>query len=217
MAITNGCGDQNKIHILDKYYLYPVIHAVLLHGRSITCCCGQPIVGEFYQFDAIDQGGNVLNVLFASATCARTLLRLSQIHGPQPIVLLPLFSPLQYRADDMRGELEAEENRLSKHPLNAEIEEAIYLTLTCGDASPLQRRVFAQTLNRIRLNPTWPIMDWEVKSINSTISKGGKCLPAMLDDQRRENPDLKHYTFPEISAVLKREAARTGLRIHCNL
>jgi hypothetical protein len=60
-------------------------------------------------------------------------------------------------------------------------------------------------------------MDWEVKSINSTISKGGKCLPAMLDDQREKNPELRHYTFPEISAALKREAARTGLRIHCNL
>lgn len=217
MTITNGRDEQSKIHILEQYHLYPVIHTVLLQGRSMTCCCGQPITDEFYQFDAVDHAGNVLNVLFASVTCAQTLSRLSQTHGLEPIVLLPLFNPMQHPHGEVSDEWGMHEHSVPRHPLNAEVEEAIFLTLICEDSPPQQRHVFSQLLNRIRHNPTFPIMDWEVKSINSTISKGGKCLNAMLNAQREKNADLKHYAFPEMSAALKREEARTGLRIHCEL
>jgi hypothetical protein len=217
MAITYGCDEQRKIHLLAQYRLYPVVHAVLLQGRSITCCCGQPITDEFYQFDAIDRGGNILNVLFASATCAQDLLRLSRAHGSGPITLLPVFSPMQHLQGEIRDEWTAQEHSSRRHPLNTEVEEAIYLALTCQDSSPQQRRVFTELLDRIRRNPTQPVMDWEVKTMNTAISKGDKCLAAMLSAQREKNAGLKHYTFPEISAALKREAARTGLRIHCNL
>jgi hypothetical protein len=217
MAITNELDEQNKIHLLNQYRLYPVIHTVLLQGRSITCCCGQPITDEFYQFDAIDHGGNVLNVLFASATCAQTLLRLSQTYSAEPIAPLPLFNPMQRLYSEVGDESERQGHSLPRHPLNAEVEESIYLTLMCEDASPQQRRVFTELLDRIRRHPTRPIMDWEVKAMNTAISKGGKCLTGILNAQREKNAGLGHYTFPEICAVLKREAARTGLRIHSNL
>jgi hypothetical protein len=217
MAITNGCDEQKKIHLLAQYRLYPVVHTVLLQGRSITCCCGQPITDEFYQFDAIDQAGNILNVLFASAACAQDLLRLSQTHGSGAVTLLPLFNPMGRVHSEFFDEPAMREHVVPRHPLNAEVEEAIYLTLMCEDSSPQQRRVFTELLDRIRRNPARPVMDWEVKSMNTAISKDGKCLAAMLTAQREKNAGLKHYTFPEISAALKREAARTGLRIHCNL
>lgn len=217
MPITCGCDEQKKIHLLAQYRLYPVAHTVLLQGRSITCCCGQPITDEFYQFDAIDQGGNILNVLFASATCAQDLLRLSQTQGSGPITLLPLFNPMQQIHSEIRDESVAQEHSSRRHPLNAEVEEAIYLALMCEDWTPQQRRVFTELLDRIRRNPTQPVMDWEVKTMNTAISRDGKCLAAMLNALREKNAGLKYYTFPEISAALKRETARTGLRIHCNL
>ncbi|RUL65973.1 hypothetical protein EKH79_04545 [Dyella dinghuensis] len=217
MPITYGCDEQKKIHLLTQYRLYPVVHTVLLRGRSITCCCGQAITGEFYQFDAIDLAGNILNVLFASDACAQDLLRLSQTHGSGPITLLPLFNPMQQMHREIHDESVVQEHSSRRHPLNAEVEEAIYLAVMCEDWPPQQRRVFTELLDRIRRNPTQPVMDWEVKTMNTAISKGGKCLAAMLNVQRERNAGLKHYAFPEISAALKREAARTGLRIHCNL
>jgi hypothetical protein len=217
MAVTYACDEKIKIRILDQYRLHPVVHTVLLQGRSITCCCGQPITGEFYQFDAVDHAGNVLNVLFASAKCAETLSRLSHEHGSEPLVLLPLFNPMEQPHGEVRDHSGVREHSPPRHPLNAEVEESIYLALTCEDSSPQQRRIFTQLLNRIRRSPTFPILDWEVKVLNAAVSKDGKCLTGMLNAQREKNPGLKHYTFPEISAALKRESARTGLRIHCNV
>lgn len=217
MAITNGYGEQNKICLLAKYRLYPVMHAVLLQGRSMTCCCGQPIVDEFYQFDAIDRAGHVLNVLFASNACTNEFARLSLENGFEPITLLPLFNPTQHLHDERRAGSGMQEHSVEKHPLNAEVEEAIYLALMCEETSPYQRRFFTNLLVRMRRNPACPIMDWEIKAMNASLSKGGKCMATVLDAQRQANPELKHYTFPEISAALRREAARTGLRIHCNL
>jgi hypothetical protein len=217
MAVTYACDEENKIRILEQYRLHPVVHTVLLHGRSITCCCGQPITDEFYQFDTVDLAGNVLNVLFASPQCAQALFRLSQTHGPEPIALLPLFNPMQQPHGEVGDQSGTPEHCAPRHPLNAEIEDSIYLALTCEDASLQQRRIFTQLLNRIRRNPSLPIMDWEVRDLNAILSKDGKCLTAMVNRQRAKNAGLKHYTFPEISAALKREAARSGLRIHCNL
>jgi hypothetical protein len=217
MAITNGRNEQDKVRILERYRLYPLIHTILLHGRSITCCCGEPINDEFYQFDVIDHSGNILNTLFASSTCAQTFLRLSQTYGTQPILPLPLFDPMEQVQDGVSEELDIEEQSLPMHPLNVEVEKAIYLTLMSRDSPPEQRHFFSHLLNRIRRNPAYPINDWEVKAMNEAISKDGKCLTAMLDDQRQKHSGLKHFTFPEMRAALQREAARTGLRIHCNM
>ena len=217
MPITYGCDEQKKIHLLAQYRLYPVVHTVLLQGRSITCCCGQPITDEFYQFDAIDLAGNILNVLFASDACAQELLRLSQTHGFGPIALLPLFNPMQHVHSGIRDELATQGPSSRRHPLNAEVVEAIYLALMCEDWAAQQRRVFTELLDRIRRNPSRPVLDWEVKAMNTAISKDGKCLAMMLNIQREKNARLRHYAFAEISAALKREAARTGLRIHGNL
>jgi hypothetical protein len=217
MAVTNGCCDQDKIRILERYRLYPVVHTVLLPGRSLTCCCGQPITGEFYQFDVIDHAGNILNALFASSSCAQNLLRLSQTHGTHPIIPLPLFDPMHHPENTVMDEPDALEHSLPRHPLNTEVENAIYLTLMCRDSPAEQRHFFSQLLGRIRQNPGYPIRDWEIRAMNTAMSKDGKCLTTMLEDQQEKSLGFKRFAFPEMRAALQREAARTGLRIHCNL
>lgn len=215
MAITNGRGDENKLRILDHYYLHPVMHAVLLNDRPITCCCGEPVTDGFYQFDARDHAGNVVNLMYAEDTCAQTFLRLSEASGAVPITPLPLFNPLQ-RPDDYGLESGQRHNGVGAHPLNAELEQAIYLTLLCWGTLPSPYVGFSPLLDRIRQYPDRPVMDWEVKVVNTAICKRGHTLTAMLAELRKTNETLKHYTFPELEAVLVRESARTRLRIHNN-
>jgi hypothetical protein len=217
MAITHGVCEEDKIRILEHYRLYPVIHTVLLPDRSLTCCCGKPISGEFYQFDVIDNAGNVLNALFASAECARSLLRLSENHGAQPIMPLPLFDPMQATEGTEGNEPVTLEHDSATHPLNTEVEHAIYLKLMSRDSSVDQRVFFSNLLKRIRQNPTYPVMDWEIKAMNTVISKDGKCLTSMLNELQEKHMGFRRFSFPEMRAALQREGARTGLRIHCNL
>jgi hypothetical protein len=218
MTISNGHGDENKVRILNQYRLRPAMHTILLQGRSVMCCCGQPVTEEFYQFDAVDHAGNVVNLLYAGDDCAQTLLRLSETTGAATIRPLPLFNPLQPLNVDGYHEIEPGRrgNDVDVNPLNAELEQAIYLTLLCWEAIPRPSVVFSQLLDRIHQHPDRPLMDWEVRTVNTIICKSGHTLTAMLAELRTTNETLRHYTFPQLEAALGREAARTGLRIHNN-
>ena len=218
MAITNGRGDDNKVRILEQYCLHPVMHTLLLNGRSITCCCGQPVTDAFYQFDALDHAGNVVSLLYAGDACAETFLRLSEVSGAAPITPLPIFNPLQSINDGGDHGLGSAQcgNNVAADPLNAELERAIYLTLLCWGSRPRPEAVFSQLLDRMRQHPDRPPMDWEVRAVNTAIGKSGRTLTAMLAELRVPNEKLRHYIFPQLEMVLGREAARTGLRIHNN-
>ena len=121
------------------------MHTILLNGRSVLCCCGEPIADEYYQFEAIDHAGNVVNLLYAEHDCAQRLLRLSQASGVAPITLLPLFNPLKPLEVDDRHRLESERHGddATVSPLAVELEQAIYLTLLCwGGTFKDKRRIF---------------------------------------------------------------------------
>jgi hypothetical protein len=220
MAIANGRGDENKIHILSQYGLHPVMHSVLLNGHSITCCCGLPVTDRFYQFDVVSPfSGRVVNTLYAGEECAERFLSLSQKSGSARITPLALFDPLQVAPGTGHGArgVRLPENNVPMTPINAEVEQAIYLTLIFRDALPVSDGVFSDFLRKIRANPGRPLMDCEVRAVNTKIGYSGHTLTAMLAKLREDNKLLRHYTFPEMAAALRREAARTGLRIHSYL
>jgi hypothetical protein len=219
MAITNGRGDENKIHILSQYGLHPLMHSVLLNGHSITCCCGLPVTDRFYQFDVVaPASGQVVNTLYAEEECAERFLLLSQTSGSSRITPLALFDPLQVTpgADHGVHDAGSPENNAPLAPINAEVEQAIYLALICG-VTPVPENVFSAFLRKIRTRPGRALTDWEVRAVNTAIGNGGHTLTTMLAKLREDNKPLKHYTFPEMAAALRREAARTGLRIHSYL
>jgi len=220
MAVANGRGDENKIHILSQYGLHPVMHSVLFNGHSITCCCGLPVTDRFYQFDVVSlASGLVVNTLYAGDECAERFLLLSQSSGSSRITPLALFDPLQVAPGTGYGVHHAglPENKAPMAPINAEVEQAIYLTLICSGAAPVPESVLSDFLRKIRANPGRPLPDWEVRAVNSAIGFGGRTLTSMLAKLREANKPLKHYTFSEMAAALRREAARTGLRIHSHL
>jgi hypothetical protein len=220
MAMPNGRGDENKIQILSQYGLHPVMHSVLLNGQSITCCCGLPVTDRFYQFDVVSPvSSRVVNTLYAGEQCAERFLSLSQTSGSSRITPLALFDPLQVAPET---EHEASDAGLPKNsapmlPINVEVEQAIYLTMMCWGALPAPEDVFSVLLRKIRAHPGRPLMDCEVRTVNSKIGNDGHTLDAMLAKLREDDKSLRHYTFPEMASALRREAARTGLRIHCYL
>ena len=220
MAIANGRGDENKIHILSQYGLRPVMHSVLLNGQSIVCCCGLSIKDRFYQFDVVSPvSGRVLDTLYAGEECSERFLLLSQTSGSSRITPLALFDPLQVAPGTCDGVHDAglPEDITPMAPINAEVEQAIFLTLMCCGTLPAPEGVFSVLLRKIRANPGRPLLDWEVRTVNTKIGNEGHTLTAMLAKLREANQSLKHYTFPEMAAALRREAARTGLRIHSYL
>jgi hypothetical protein len=217
MAIAVGRGDENKIKILGQYGLRPVMHSTLLNGQSLTCCCGLPVADRFYQFDVLSPAsGRVVNTLYAGEECAERFLSLSQTSGSLRITPLALFDPLQIDPEAGHGMRDAglPESSAPMAPINAEIEQAIYLTLMCCGSIPAPEGVFSVLLRKIRANPGRPSMDWEIRAVNTKIGNGGHTLTAMQAKLREDNKPLRHYTFPEMAAALRREAARTGLRIH---
>jgi hypothetical protein len=220
MAMGNGRDDENKIQILSQYGLRPLMHGVLLNGQSLTCCCGAPVTDRFYQFDVVSPvSGRVVNTLYAGEACAERFLSLSQASGPSPITPLALFDPWQVSPATGHGMADAglPENGAPMAPINAEVEQAIYLTLMCCGALPEPEDVFSVLLRKIRANPGRPLMDCEVRAVNSKIGNDGRTLDAMLAKLREDNTSLRRYTFPEMASALRREAARTGLRIHSYL
>lgn len=220
MAMANGRGDENKIHILSEYGLRPVMHTVLLNGQSLTCCCGLPVTDRFYQFDLVSHfSGRVANTLYAGEECAERFLLLSQTLGSSRITPLALFDPLQVAPGNGQGVTDAgaPQNNARMAPINAEVEHAIYLTLLCRGAIPAPEGVFSVLLRKIRANPDRPLMDCEARAVNTEIGVDGHTLAAALAKVREDNPPLQNFTFPEMAAALRREAARTGLRIHSYL
>jgi hypothetical protein len=216
MTIANGRGDENKVHILSQYGLHPLMHSVLLNGHSITCCCGQLVKDRFYQFDVVvPSSGRVVNTLYAGEDCAERFLSLSRTSGLSRITPLALFDPLQSTAGagpDVRDAGLAEDDA-PMAPINTEVEHAIYLALICC-ATPVSESVLSDFLRKIRSHPDRPLADWEVRAVNTAIGNGGHTLATILVKLREENKSLKHFAFPEMAAALRREAARTGLRIH---
>lgn len=220
MAMGNGCGDESKIQILSENALRPLMHSVLLNGQSLTCCCGLPITDRFYQFDVVSPfGGRVVNSLYAGEECAERFLLLSRTLGSSRIPPLALFDPLQVAPGTGQGVRDdgPPENGAPMAPINAEAERAIYLTLMCRGVLPAPEGVFSVLLRKIRANPDRPLMDWEIRAMNTEIGNDGHTLAAALAKLREDNPLLRHFTFPEMAAALRREAARTGLRIHSYL
>jgi hypothetical protein len=217
MPIANGHGDENKSQILGRYHLCPVMHSVLLNGQSLTCCCGKPITGRFYQFDVFSPfSGRVVNILYAGEDCAEKFFKLSQTLGSKRIAPLALFDLLQA---DVEAGREPDDARLPEKgtfvaPINAEVEQAIYLTLMSCSAPPSPGRVFSDVLKKIRAHPDRPLTDWEVRAVNTRIGNDGQSLATVLAKLRADNPTLRHFAFPEMTAALRREAAHTGLRIH---
>jgi hypothetical protein len=220
MAITNGRGDENKIRILSQYGLRPVMHSVLLNGQCITCCCGLPVTDRFYQFDVVNPvSGRVVDILYAGEECAGRFLLLSRSSSSSPIPPLALFDPLQGAAETGYGAQGAglPKNGAPMAPINAEVEQAICLTLMCYGRLPVPEGAFSILLRKIRANPDRPLLDWEIRTVNTKIGNEGHTLTAMLANLREANQSLKQYAVPEMAAALRREAASSGLRIHSYL
>lgn len=220
MMIASGRGDENKIDILSQYDLHPVMHSILPSGHSITCCCGLPVKDSFYQFDVVSPGcGRVVNTLYAGEACAERFLLLSQRFGSSRITPLPLFDPFQVAPTATHTARDAglSEDTTPMPPINVEAEQAIHLTLICRGAAHAPDSVFTDFLRRIRANPGRPLADWEVRAVNTAVGNGGHTLTYMLAKMGEDHPPLKRFSFPEMTAALRREAARTGLRIHSYL
>jgi len=131
--------------------------------------------------------------------------------------LLPLFNPLQPVQGGGGGGHGQPGNSAPIAPINAEIEQAINLTLICWNSPPRSGGVFSKLLAKIRRFPNQPLSDSEVRSINTAIGPRGGTLTARLAVLRANNPTLRHYAFPAIAAVLQSEAVRLGTPINNNL
>lgn len=227
MPITNGRGDDKKKQILAKYKFRAAMHAPLLNGKSIRCVCGDEVTGNFYQFDAMDpHTDKVVDTLYAGSGCASKLIEFSHSHGISPILPIPLFNPLHVLRDRIGGghgaggRADDESAAVKMHPLNVEIERAIYLTLLCWGELPTPGQAFSEILAEIRQRPERPLLDMRVRSVNTAISNKrseGLSLTQMLAKERANNPSLKHYAFPLMTEALKREEAKKGQDFPCNL
>jgi hypothetical protein len=227
MPITHGRGDESKKKILETYKLQAVMHAPLLNGKAIQCVCNDKVTGNFYQFDALDPDtGKTVDTLYAGESCARKLLELSATHGKAPITPIPLFNPLHVLRERNGGghgggnAAENQDGAKKTHPLNVEVEQAIYLTLLCWGELPTPGQAFSDILAEIRRRPDRPLLDMRVRSVNTAIGNKrskGLTLTQMLAVERANNPNLKHYAFPLMTAALKREEEKKEQPFPSNL
>ena len=199
MPIDNGRGAENKRRIRYEWDLIPVLHTHLLNGHPITCCCGDAVTGKYYRFDAVNRASGVRNVLFAGDGCARGLLRVEP-----KIDSLPLFNPLQTPDGGGRGDSRRGGGGVSgMAPFNAEMYAVIHLVLMCWGRAPTGDGPLSKILGEIRQAPAEAHPAWTAKSVNTVIGKGSRSLSTMLAALPPQDPPLRHFSFPLLTAALQ--------------
>ncbi|MFD1295038.1 MULTISPECIES: hypothetical protein [Lysobacter] len=206
--IQNVLGDERKRELLAQYELEPLIHARLLNGARLMCCCGKPLGTDYYRFDAFNRStAEQEGIVYAGSTgntgCAARLMTLAADRG-EHIGKLPLFDPLELPAAfRVRSEARGRARDPMAHwdPFNRELFNAIHLTLIAWNTSP--GRVLARLLRELRLTPERRLHDWKAESFNTVLGFGPRTLTQMIASLRQSNPTLQRFEFPELQAALR--------------
>lgn len=198
MAIGNGRGLGNKRRIRAEWDLVPMLHTRLLNGHPVTCCCGEPVTGKYYRFDATHRSTGRGDVLFAGAGCSRDLLQVAPAISP-----LPLFDPLQPAGASHARRGGNGNGTPGMDPFNAELYAVIHLILMCWGRPPTNEGALSKILAEIRQAPTQALPAWTAKSVNTAIGKGRRSLTAMLAALPQQNPPLRQFLFPRLTATLQ--------------
>lgn len=214
MAIGSCRGKEKKQALINQYELKPIAHLTLLNNQEKQGCCGK-VTNRYYAFNARNRSTDKVESFYVGYHCAEQLLNLI---GHEK---LRLFNPLQslqsksVNISDIRRENTLSDARID--PLNLELSNAI--NLLCSTWGQPPRSTLLSYLEYIRQRPGDRTQDFAIINFNKILGqdKGGRggrgrrTLSQMIEELRKDNPAMKHFSFPLMSEILRKSNENSNL------
>lgn len=205
MSVGSCRGKEKKQALINQYELKPIAHLALLNNQRKQGCCGK-VTDRYYAFKATNRSTNEVKSFYVGYDCAEQLLELI---GHEK---LSLFNPLQSTSINIGG---IRGKNTSSHPLiaplNIEMSNAINLLCITWEQPP--QSTLLSYLEYIRHNPSRPTKDFAVIGFNNILGKDRRrrTLSQMLEELRKDNQHMKHFSFPLMLDILKKHEQNINL------
>lgn len=211
MAIGSCRGEEKKEALVKQYELKPIAYLKLLNNQEKKGCCGK-VTDSYYAFNARNRSTDEVESFYVGYHCAERLLELI------PHEKLRLFNPLQsiqsksVNISGIRGENTLSDARIA--PLNLELSNAIHLLCTTWGQPP--HSTLLSYLEYIRQRPGDRTQDFTIIKFNEILGKdrggrGRRTLSQMIEELRKDNPTMKHFSFPLMSEILEKYNENSNL------
>lgn len=208
MAIGSCRGREKKQALINQYELKPIAHLTLLNNQEKQGCCGK-VTNRYYAFKARNRSTDEVESFYVGYDCAEQLLDLI---GHEK---LRLFNPLQslqsksVNISDIRRENILSDARID--PLNMELSNAINLLCTTWEQPP--RLTLLSYLDYIRQRPSDRTQNFAIIKFNNILGKDrvGRTLSQMIEELRKDNPTMKHFSFPLMLEILQKSNENINL------
>lgn len=193
MKNINCYGKENKLNLVQEYYLEPILYLGLLPNQEKQGCCGK-LTDRYYIFKATNKISKEEVSFYAGKHCAEELLKLTNKNS------LPFFNPLSIIAHNItpRGNSSTTQTKKKLHIVNKQLINAIRLISIAWDSPPpvstLNIISFTLRLDENTINKKG--VSWVNEKLE--FDNQGRTLTQMYNDLRAENQDFREFNFDDV-------------------
>lgn len=195
MKNINCYGNENKVKLVEKFYIKPIMYLGLLKNQEKQGCCGK-LTDRYYIFKATDKISKKEVSFYAGKHCAEGILNLIKVKP------LPFSNPLKSINDENTKKGNSSNNNIGSkkkkvlHPLNQKLIQAIQIISMAWDYPPPVSvlNIIDFTLNKLdefRINKRG--IEWVNQNLLN--DEQGRTLSQIYSDLKGENPNLKEIDF----------------------